>query len=103
MSLTGINKLWNMTVKTREAVLRKYFAAREKKLAQLKMKKRHLALDPLEERHLLSLTIGSVDDVLVNTEWQDIRGEVAADVNAANDVIAAWTAADKLTDPVTGE
>ena len=103
MSLTGINKLWNMTVKTRESILKKYFAAREKKLAQLKMKKRHLALDPLEERHLLSLTIGSVDDVLVNTEWQDIRGEVAADVNASNDVVAAWTAADQLTDPVTGE
>ena len=103
MSLTGINKLWNMTVKTRETLLKKYFAARERKLAQLKMKKRHSILEPLEERHLLSLTIGSVDDVMVNTEWQDIRGETAADVNASNDVIAAWTAADRLTDPVTGE
>ena len=103
MSLTGINKLWNKTVEAREKVLMKLFAAREKKLAQLKMKKRHMVIDPLEERHLLSLTIGSVEDVLVNTAWQDIRGEIAADVNASNDVVAVWTAADQLTDPVTGE
>ena len=71
--------------------------------AQLKMKKRHLTHEPLEERHLLSLTIGSVEDIPVNTEWQDIRGKWYADINASNDVIAAWTAADRLTDPVTGE
>lgn len=103
MSLTGISRLWDLTVKTRDKVLTRAIAAREKRLAQLKMKKRHSILEPLEERHLLSLTIGSVDDVVVNTEWQDIRGEVAADVNASNDVVVAWTAADQMTDPVTGE
>ena len=103
MSLTGISKLWNTTAKMRSHILAKALASKERKMAQLKMKKRHMTIDPLEERHLLSLTVGSTSDILVNTEWQDIRGEVAADVNASNDVVAAWCAADQLTDPVNGE
>ena len=86
--------------------IREMFRSAKKEKAAKEIKTRQLVIDALEERHLLSLSIGSVNDVLVNPEWQDIRGDVAFDINESNDIVAAWTAADQVTDPdgkVVGE
>ena len=58
-----------------------------------------LLLDQLEERQLLSLTVGTTDNILVNDGWQDVRGEIAVDSNDAGDMIVAWTGADRLANP----
>ncbi|MBP3558853.1 MAG: hypothetical protein J6K20_14280, partial [Thermoguttaceae bacterium] len=58
-----------------------------------------LLLDQLEERQLLSLTVGTTDNILVNDGWQDVRGEIAVDSNNAGDMIVAWTGADRLANP----
>ena len=62
-------------------------------------KTRKLAIDQLEERQLLSLTVATTENVLVNTSWQDIRGDIAADSNKSGDIVVAWTAADRLANP----
>ncbi|MBQ2849947.1 MAG: hypothetical protein IJE77_05655, partial [Thermoguttaceae bacterium] len=58
-----------------------------------------LLLDQLEERQLLSLTVGTTDNILVNDGWQDVRGEIAVDSNNSGDMIVAWTGADRLANP----
>ena len=62
-------------------------------------KARKLCIDHLEERQMLSLTVATTDNLLVNSSWQDIRGDVAVDSNEAGDVVVAWTAADRLANP----
>ena len=62
-------------------------------------KTRKLAIDQLEERQLLSLTVATTENLLVNPSWQDIRGDVAVDSNKSGDVVVAWTAADRLANP----
>ncbi len=58
-----------------------------------------LLVDQLEERQLLSLTVGTTDNILVNDGWQDVRGEIAVDSNNSGDMIVAWTGADRLANP----
>ncbi|MDO5580959.1 MAG: S1 family peptidase [Planctomycetia bacterium] len=66
---------------------------------------RRLKIDALEERTLLSTTTGSTlsvvnaEDILVNDQWQDIRGDVDVATNEAGDVVVTWSAADRLIDP----
>lgn len=66
---------------------------------------RRLKIDALEERTLLSTTTGSTlsvvnaEDILVNDQWQDIRGDIDVATNEAGDVIVTWAAADRLIDP----
>ena len=99
MSIVRKSRLWKLT----ESIRDRLFTRKSTPKKARGLEARHLLIDPLEERTLLSLSIGSTQDILVNTEWQDIRGEVSVAINSSNDAVAVWTAADKLVDPVTGE
>ena len=58
-----------------------------------------LFLDQLEERQLLSLTVATTENLLVNPSWQDIRGDRRRRFQSAGDLVVAWTAADRLANP----
>ena len=93
MSFTRKNKVWGVAESLLSRVLKK---DADRTHAQ-KVKK--LVIDQLEERQMLSLTVATTENLLVNTSWQDIRGDVAVDSNEAGDVVVAWTAADRLANP----
>ncbi|MBR4833814.1 MAG: trypsin-like serine protease [Thermoguttaceae bacterium] len=93
MSLSRKNKVWGVAdLLTGRFAKKRIEKAREQKPTKL-------LIDQLEERQLLSLTVGTTDNILVNDGWQDVRGEVAVDSNNAGDVIVAWTGADRLKNP----
>ncbi|MCF0235074.1 MAG: hypothetical protein HUK22_08900, partial [Thermoguttaceae bacterium] len=73
--------------------------AQSRRASAREQKPTKLAIDHLEERQLLSLTVATPDSILVNTEWQDIRGNVSVDSNGSGDVVVAWTGADRLINP----
>ncbi|MGI6402214.1 MAG: hypothetical protein ACOX0A_08925 [Thermoguttaceae bacterium] len=93
MSFSRKNNLWGGAKSLLSRIVRKDSGRSH---AQ-KMKK--LFIDQLEERQMLSLTVATPGNLLVNTSWQDIRGDVAVDSNEAGDVVVAWTAADRLANP----
>ena len=93
MSLTQKNKVWGVA----ESLLNRITKKSEDKTRSQKATK--LGIDPLEERQMLSLTVGTTENLLVNSTWQDIRGDVAVDSNMSGDVVVAWTAADRLANP----
>ena len=63
------------------------------------LERRHLQVDPLEERLLLSLSVATDSDILVNNEWQDIRGDISVASNVTGDTVVTWCAADALVNP----
>ena len=93
MSFSRKNKVWGFA----ESLLSHVGKKDGDRARAQKMKK--LFVDQLEERQMLSLTVATTENLLVNTSWQDIRGDVAVDSNNAGDVVVAWTAADRLNNP----
>ncbi|MBR4103709.1 MAG: trypsin-like serine protease, partial [Thermoguttaceae bacterium] len=93
MSLSRKNKVWSVA----ELLTGRFAKKRLEKARGQKPTK--LLVDQLEERQLLSLTVGTTDNILVNDGWQDVRGEVAVDSNNSGDMIVAWTGADRLANP----
>lgn len=93
MSLSRKNKVWGVA----ELLTGRFAKKRLEKARAQKSTK--LLIDQLEERQLLSLTVGTTDNILVNDAWQDVRGEIAVDSNNAGDVVVAWTGADRLKNP----
>ena len=93
MSLSRKNKIWSVA----ESLLERISKKDRSKAREQRPTKLHL--DQLEERQLLSLTVATTENLLVNTSWQDIRGDVAVDSNQAGDLVVAWTAADRLANP----
>ena len=93
MSFSRKNKVWGVA----ESLLSRIVKKDDGQTHAQKMKK--LFIDQLEERQMLSLTVATTENLLVDTSWQDIRGDVAVDSNEAGDVVVAWTAADRLANP----
>ena len=93
MSLSRNNKIWSVA----ESLLERLSSKRRANGREQKPTK--LFLDQLEERQLLSLTVATTENLLVNPSWQDIRGDIAVDSNQAGDLVVAWTAADRLANP----
>ncbi|MDO5309716.1 MAG: trypsin-like peptidase domain-containing protein [Planctomycetia bacterium] len=93
MSLSRNNRVWGVA----ESLLDRMTKKRKARAHEQKSTK--LAIDRLEERQMLSLTVGTTENLLVNESWQDIRGDIAVDSNESGDVIVAWTAADRLKNP----
>ncbi len=94
MSLSRKNKVWSVA----ELLTGRFAKKRLEKARAQKPTK--LLVDQLEDRRLLSLTVGTTDNVLVNDAWQDVRGEAVVDSNNAGDVVVAWTGADRLQNPL---
>ncbi|MDO4586169.1 MAG: trypsin-like serine protease [Planctomycetia bacterium] len=97
MALSGTNRLWKLAEAIRDRIVEKGRLMKIKGVNPQKTRK--LIFDPLEERQLLSLSVGTATDILVNTEWQDIRGNSATGYNDSGDAVVAWTAADRLSNP----
>ncbi len=93
MSLSRNNKIWDVAGSLLGRLSKK------RSSNDRKQKSTRLVIDQLEERQLLSLTVATTENLLVNTSWQDIRGNVAVDSNDAGDIVVAWTAADRLANP----
>lgn len=79
-------------------------------------KPRHLAIDPLEERTLLSLVPADWEDVLVNqptgapqdttrldTTWEANLVSQAMAADNDGDFVVVWTRYDTVLDPITGQ
>ncbi|MBQ4203156.1 MAG: trypsin-like serine protease, partial [Thermoguttaceae bacterium] len=94
MSLSRNNKIWSVAESLLERLGNKKRSANRRE-----QKPKKLFVDQLEERQLLSLTVASTENLLVNPSWQDIRGDIAVDSNKAGDVVVAWTSADRLLNP----
>ena len=92
--------------------------SRGSRLDSKHQKMRHLALDPLEERQLLSVTPADVTDTLVNTTVNEDRiafmgfnqyGTSGWDVpqmtamDDDGDFVVTWTRYDEVIDPSTGD
>ena len=73
MSFSRKNKVWGVA----ESLLSRIAKKDDGRTHAQKMKK--LFIDQLEERQMLSLTVATTENLLVNTSWQDIRGDVAVD------------------------
>ena len=74
MSLSRNNKIWSVAESLLERLGNKKRSANRRE-----QKPKKLFVDQLEERQLLSLTVASTENLLVNPSWQDIRGDIAVD------------------------
>ncbi len=80
--------------------VKKFFGLGGRRKEQVR-KPRHLMIDPLEERQLLSLSVGNLSDILVNqtpsTAISTIAGQSMA-VDHSGDAITVWTRIDAVLD-----
>ena len=94
-----------------------FFAPRSRQTPKGGHKNRRLTIDPLEERMLLTVSIGNTTDQSVNQllgsqttgstpdpriSYTGVTGTQAVASDANGDFVVAWTGYDPLIDPITG-